>query len=116
MKIRLAAIILIQLGVAVAQSGQEQPARTLLDRARNGDNSAISEMEEKNDLEGLHALMRDPHYPGKSQVRLALAKLGDRNSLQFLACESLTDVGGSTSFMHGTLNYVGGEFAVQAYK
>ncbi len=115
MKTRLPIIVLLLLGAAFAQDGQ--PVKdSLLNRARSGDYSAISKMERDTDLQGLQTLIRDPDFRGKPAVRLALAKLGDHDSLQFFACQSLTQVGGSHIFMSGVLDQIDGEFAIQAYK
>ena len=115
MKIGFVVLIFFNLCVALAQNKEQLPKDSLLERARGGDNSAVSQMQQNNDLQDLQALMRDPDYRGKARVRLSLAKLGDHDSLQFFACESLTDSGGSSVFMRDVLGYIGGEFAIQVY-
>jgi hypothetical protein len=84
METRILSIALGMLGVAIGVMGQQVSQDPLLDRARRGDDSALSQMQQSGDLQGLQSLLHDPDYAGEISARLLLAKLGDREALQYL--------------------------------
>jgi hypothetical protein len=88
-----------------------------LERARNGDDTALSEMERKGDVQDLQILLHDPSYAGKFAARLALARMGDVEVLQYYACRSLTvDVSQVEDLMRQDLDYIGGGFTIEIYR
>jgi hypothetical protein len=75
------AIALALLGRVVADMGQQDYQSPLADRARRGDDSALSQMQQSGGLQGFQSLLRDPDC-WEGPCRLLLAKLGDREALQ----------------------------------
>jgi hypothetical protein len=89
----------------------------ILERARNGDDTALSEMEKKGDVQDLQILLHDPKYAGKFAARLTLARMGDVEVLQYYACRSLTvDVSQVEDLMRQELDYIGGGFTIEIYR
>jgi hypothetical protein len=88
-----------------------------LERARNGDDTALSGLERKGDVQDLQILLHDPSYAGKFAARLALARMGDVEVLQYYACRSLTvDVSQVEDLMRQDLDYIGGGFTIEIYR
>jgi len=112
----MALTLLTMITTAFGQAGQYVAQGSLLGRARSGDWMAVEQMDQRDDLEDLRTLVHDPKYQAKGAIRLRLARLGDHDSLQFFACQSLTDAGGSFVFMQDVLDYIRGEFAVTVYR
>jgi hypothetical protein len=119
MKIKHAVIVMAMLSSALlSQTGQQQSSQdSLLQRARNGDDSALSQMEKSGDMQDLRSLLHDQHYAGKSAVRLSLARMGDREALQYFACRSLTDdVKKMQLLIRDDLDRIGGAFTIEIYR
>jgi hypothetical protein len=78
---------------AHAASTDNATAIELAERVRNADTSAVLEIGRSGDSRAvalLLPLLNNPDYGAKREVWLALAKLGERESLQYFACRSLT--------------------------
>jgi hypothetical protein len=110
MKKRFVAIILTMLGVAFAQTELQPRPDSVLERARRGDDSALSEMEKSGDIADLKTLLHDPDYADHGYTRLPLAKLGDREALQYFACRGLDDASVQD------MDRIGGEFEIEVYR
>ena len=110
-------IVLAMLGAAFAQTEQKIRQDLLVERARKGDDSALSEMERKGDVQGLQSLLHDPDYAGKFAVRLSLARMGDTQILQYFACRTLTsNLFEIQGLMQQDLDYIGGDFTIEIYR
>jgi hypothetical protein len=117
LKAKILIVAFLVVHVSPIQAGQRLKRESLLDRARQGDGSALSEMENSDDVRDFRILLHDPGYGGKSAVRLALARLGDSATLQYYACLSLTnDVFHIEELMRQDLDYIGGDFTIQVYR
>ena len=123
MKTRVLLIAVFVLNVSTIRAGQLVKQESLLDRARRGDDSALSDMEKADDIQDLRTLVvrdpgfRDPGYGGRSAARLSLARLGDSATLQYYACRSLTrSVSQIPELMRQDFDYIGGDFTVQVYR
>jgi len=107
------------LHAVVAQTNETAKGSSLVERARRGDGSAISEMEKSGDVEDLKLLLHDPAYArtGTLPVRGSLARLGDQESLQYFACLSQTDdVDKMQLLLRDIYDHIGGAFTVQIYR
>src|SRR5580704_1616117 len=105
------------VAIAFAQTGQQAKQSRILELARKGDDSALSEMEKSGDTQDLQTLFHDPGYAGKASVRLSLARMGDSEVLQYYACRSLTDdVSHIDDLMRQDLDHIGGDFTVEVYR
>lgn len=117
MKLGFLAVFLAVAGVSFAHAGQQVKQDSLLERARKGDDSALSQMEKSGDLQDLQTLFHDPEYAGKISARLSLARMGDPEVLQYYACRSITDdVSHIGDLMRQELNLIGGDFTVVVYR
>src|SRR5581483_3694928 len=117
-RVLLLIIVATMLPLLFAQSG-DSDEHSLIARARRGDDSAISEMEKRGDVEDLNLLLHDPAYAqrGTIHLRLALARLGDRESLQYFACRSLTDdIDSMQLLLRDEFDHIGGAFTVEVYR
>src|SRR5258707_1673975 len=113
----LLAALLILMGVATGQTGQQASEDSLLERARKGDDAALFEMERTGDLKDLRSLLHDHDYAAKFSVRLKLARMGDTESLQYFACLSLTDdVDKMQLLLRDDYDHIVGAFTVQIYR
>lgn len=109
------------LAIALASSGsQEESMDSLVKRARDGDVEAVFELGRSGDPQAMNALLplfHEPGYRPKREVRLALAKAGDVEALQYFACRSMTgSVQQIEDLIKEDLNYIGGEFTVRIYR
>jgi len=117
MRIMFLLVVLAPLAIVVAQTTARTSSPSLLQRARQGDDSALTEMERAGDLEDLRSLLRDRRYAGRSSARLILARMGDQESLQYFACRSLTDdVDKMQLLLRDDFDSIGGAFTVQIYR
>jgi hypothetical protein len=120
MKLGHIAVLTVMVGAAVAQTVQEESSSSLAQRVRDGIVSAVLEMGRSEDPQAvplLLPLLHDPDYGAKGDVRLALAKLGDRESLQYFACRSLTgSVHKIENLLNENVDYIGGDFAIEIYR
>ena len=117
MKSRLVIVVIAMLGTVLAQTGKPAKTDSLIDRVRKGDDSALREMEKKGDIQDLKILLHDPHYANRGYVRGLLAKMGDRESLQYYACRSLTDdILQIEDLTRQELDGIGGDFTVEVYR
>ncbi len=117
MKITILLVLFAPLAIAVAQITTQTSSPSLLQRARKGDDSALTQMEQTGDLQDLRSLLRDQGYTGKSAVRLILARLGDQQSLQYFACRSLTDdVDKMQLLLRDDFDNIGGAFTIEIYR
>lgn len=94
----------------------------LLNRARKGDVSAILQLGNQGGAPELVAMrnllgeLKDEPYL-TPYLRRALAKLGHRDSLQYVACDCLTgNVHEMPELIKDDLDYVGGQFAIAVYR
>ena len=101
-------------------NSQEESRDSLLQRARDGDAQAVLEIGRSVDPQAIAMLLQlfhEPAYNAKREVRVALAKAGDRQALQYFACRSMSDsVEGIEALIKDDLDYIGGGFAVQIYR
>jgi hypothetical protein len=109
-KTTLALFAVFALLEAVFAQGQQGAQDSLLDRARKGDSSALSEMEQSGDAQDLRTLLHDPGYAGKMSARIYLAKMGDREALQYFACRVLNNMSVED------LDQIGGGFEIALYR
>jgi hypothetical protein len=117
MTLRTIFVVLAILTVASAQTELGPKDDLLLERARKGDESALSQMEQSGDIRDLQSLLHDPNYAGKTSVRLALARMGDRGVLQRYACVGLTqDLSHLDDLMRDDLDHIGGDFTIEVYR
>lgn len=117
MKTAIASMLLVITSVLFAQVPVPREGRSLLDRARKGDDSALSEMERTGDVKDLHTLLNEPHYAGKRAAQMALARMGDTEILQYYACRSLSDdIWRIEDLMREDLDYIGGDFTIELYR
>lgn len=111
---------LLILAVAITISGQDDRFNELSKRARDGDVQAVFEIGRSGNPKAIDALLPLYYEPGftlKREARMALAAAGDRDSLQYFACQSLTgNVRRIDKLMAEDLEYIGGEFAAQVYR
>jgi len=95
-------------------------ADSLLERVQQGDGSAVLEMGQSADPKAIGALLpllHDPNYKAKREARLALAKLGSQQQLQYFACRSLTGrLFQIQELMQEDLDYIGGDFSIEVYR
>lgn len=97
-----------------AQTVQRKQPESLLERACAGESDAATEVEESADSQDLQRMMHDPDCSIKVGARLALARRGDHEALQFYACKSLTDkVDVMDDLLREDLPSIGGEFTVE---
>ncbi len=117
MTLRTILVVLAILTVVSAQTELRPEEDLLLQRARKGDNSALSQMEQSGDIRDLQTLLHDPNYAGKISVRLALARMGDREVLQHYACLALKeDLSHLDDLMREDLDHIGGHFTIEVYR
>jgi hypothetical protein len=120
MKLALLTLVSAILVTALAQAlGQESPG-SITERIHQGDTSAVLEIGQSGDPRAVSLilpLLNDPDYVAKREVRLALAKLGERESLQYFACRSLNgSVRKIEVLIDEDLDYIGGEFTIEIYR
>jgi len=118
---RLALLILLTAMLAAsAQPLQQDLSGSLAERIRDADASAVLEMGRSGDSQAVSHLLplfNNPDYAARREVRLALAKLGERESLQYFACRSLTgSVYKIEDLISKDLDYIGGEFTIEIYQ
>jgi hypothetical protein len=121
MTVRSLFFLVTLLGVSPVHAGQQQESlSSLAERARNGETAAVREMGQSGDAQAVPILLRlfhDPEYRVKRDVRLALAKLGERDAVQYFACRSLTgSVRQINDLIRGSLDYIGGDFSIEIYR
>jgi hypothetical protein len=117
MVLRTVLVVLAILTMTSAQTERRPKEASLLERARKGDDSALSQMEQSGDIRDLQSLLHDPNYAGTSSVRLALARMGDREVLQHYACLGLMeDLSHVDELMREDLDHIGGHFTIEVYR
>lgn len=113
-------IVLVMVRTALGQSDQFIDTGSLLDRIRKGDNNAVIEAGRSKDpryIDILRPLADDLSYQARESAVKALAKLGDYKARQYFACRTMTDDLMSTRLLvNYDLAYIGGGFAVEAYR
>ncbi|MGA2745077.1 MAG: hypothetical protein ABSE44_10335 [Candidatus Sulfotelmatobacter sp.] len=114
MKTKFATIVIAMLSVTFSQTGKPVTQNSLLDRARKGDDSAMSQMEKSGDVQDLQSLLHDPDYAGKISARLLLAKMGDHEALQCFACRGIME--NTYNQLPNGLDYIGGGFTIELYR
>jgi hypothetical protein len=100
-----------------AQTVQRKQPESLIERACAGESTAATEIEESANPQDLRRMMHDPDCSIKVGARLALAKRGDHEALQFYACKSFTDkIEVMEDLLRDDLPGIGGEFTVDIYR
>jgi hypothetical protein len=100
-----------------AETAQRKQPDSLIERACAGESAAVTEAMENLDSQDLQRMMHDPDCSMKVGARLALAKRGDHEALQFYACKSLTgSIEAVGDLLSEDLRDLGGEFTVEIYR
>ena len=120
MKFGLLILLIALVSNAAAQTVDQKSSGSLAERIHSGDASAVLEMGRSDGAEALPLLLslfHDPDYGLKREVRLALAKLGERESRQYIACRSLTTSQSQIeNLINEDLDYIGGDFTIEIYR